>query len=133
MNERGKQWLERCNQLIINKLEESIPGMTVYQDNVAEDEFDALEGEYHYIIFETLGMSKLQESNRGINQSVLIRYYSEGKDDLDGVMLDIITTLENNKHSFVNSEKFTIQKGETNGYVDSIELTFTRTVKYESC
>lgn len=128
MNEKGKQWLNRCNNLITTKLEENISDLTVYQDNVSEDEFDELEGEYHYIIYETLGMRKTESGS--IVQEVFIRYFSEMKDDLDGIMLDIITILEENKHTFVNSDKFAIQKGEEDNYVDALELTFTRPVKY---
>lgn len=45
-------------------------------------------------------------------------------------MLDIIATLEATGHSFQRSDKTAIQKGETDKYIDEIEIYVTRLVKY---
>jgi hypothetical protein len=131
MNEKSKVYLQKLNQLLITGLEENIADITVFQDNVTEEEFQNMNGEYHFIIFETLGMSKPENpKNTGLVQDVTVRYYSEGKDDLDGMMLDIISILENNKHTFKSSTKQAIRKGETDEYTDEIIFTFSRSVKY---
>ncbi|MEC2862794.1 hypothetical protein P9Y72_07190, partial [Bacillus cereus] len=65
-----------------------------------------------------------------LRQSVLIRYYSENRDDLDERMLDIISILESTGHSFRHSNKTSIQKGEMDEYIDEIEINVTRLVKY---
>jgi len=132
MNEKGKAYLEQLNQLLITGLESNIPDITVFQDNITEEEFQKMEGEYHHIIFETLGMSKPEDPKKiGLVQDVIVRYYSQGRDDLDGMMLDIISILEKNKHIFKSSTKEGIRKGETDHYVDEIVFTFSRAVKYE--
>lgn len=112
------------NSLLIKKLNEAF-NVEVYQDQVSEDE----EKDYHYFIFETGGFEQT-ESRFTLRQHVLIRYYSENRDDLDERMLDIIATLEDTGHSFQRSDKTSIQKGETDEYIDEIEIYVTRLVKY---
>ncbi|EEM04480.1 hypothetical protein bmyco0002_29680 [Bacillus pseudomycoides] len=97
----------------------------VYQDQVSEDE----EKDYHYFIFETGGFEKT-DSKFTLKQNVLIRYYSENRDDLDERMLDIIAALEAAGNSFQHSNKTSIQKGELDEYIDEIEIYVTRIVKY---
>ncbi|EJS13411.1 MULTISPECIES: hypothetical protein [Bacillus] len=123
-NEQSKKRLQKMNGLLINKLNEAFD-VEVYQDQVSEDE----EEDYHYFIFETGGFKKT-ESKMTLRQNVLIRYYSENRDDLDERMLDIIATLEATGHSFQHSDKTSIQKGEMDEYIDEIEINVTRLVKY---
>ncbi|MGM9925169.1 MAG: hypothetical protein ACI35R_13070 [Bacillus sp. (in: firmicutes)] len=124
MNEKQKQYLRKLNEKLMEALKATVP-VNVYQDNVAEDE----EENFHYFIFETLGFTK-SENKGSLRQGVLVRYYSEGRDDLDELSLDIISTMEANKHIFVSSEKIGIQKGETDSYIDELTFTFIRLVKY---
>ncbi|MEK4635186.1 hypothetical protein NST14_03105 [Bacillus sp. FSL W8-0519] len=123
-NEQSKKRLQKMNSLLIKKLNEAF-NVEIYQDQVSEDE----EENYHYFIFETGGFEKT-ENQFTLRQHVLIRYYSENRDDLDERMLDIIATLEATGHSFQRSDKTSIQKGETDEYVDEIEIYVTRSVKY---
>lgn len=123
-NEQSKKRLQKMNSLLIKKLNEAF-NVEVYQDQVSEDE----EKDYHYFIFETGGFEQT-ESRFTLRQHVLIRYYSENRDDLDERMLDIIATLEDTGHSFQRSDKTSIQKGETDEYIDEIEIYVTRLVKY---
>lgn len=123
-NEQSKNRLRKMNSLLIKKLNEAF-NVEVYQDQVSEDE----EEDYHYFIFETGGFEQT-ESKFTLRQHVLIRYYSENRDDLDERMLEIIATLEATGHSFQRSDKTSIQKGETDEYIDEIEIYVTRLVKY---
>ncbi|MEI2313668.1 hypothetical protein [Bacillus nitratireducens] len=123
-NEQSKKRLQKMNGLLINKLNEAFD-VEVYQDQVSEDE----EEDYHYFIFETGGFEKT-ENKLTLRQNVLIRYYSENRDDLDERMLDIIATLEATGHSFQHSNKTSIQKGEMDEYIDEIEIYVTRLIKY---
>ncbi|MGQ8823186.1 hypothetical protein ACUTUE_07415 [Bacillus sp. NA_146.1] len=123
-NEQSKKRLQKLNSLLIEKLKKAF-NVEVYQDQVSEDE----EKDYHYFIFETGGFEQT-ESKFTLQQHVLIRYYSENRDDLDERMLDIIATLEATGHSFQRSDKTSIQKGETDEYIDEIEIYVTRLVKY---
>jgi len=123
-NEQSKKRLQKMNSLLISKLKEQFE-IGVYQDQVSEDE----EKDYHYFIFETGGFEKT-DSKFTLKQNVLIRYYSENRDDLDERMLDIIAALEAAGHSFQHSNKTSIQKGELDEYIDEIEIYVTRIVKY---
>ncbi|MCX2825263.1 MULTISPECIES: hypothetical protein [Bacillus] len=123
-NEQSKKRLQKMNSLLISKLKEQFE-IGVYQDQVSEDE----EKDYHYFIFETGGFEKT-DSKFTLKQNVLIRYYSENRDDLDERMLDIIAALEAAGNSFQHSNKTSIQKGELDEYIDEIEIYVTRIVKY---
>ncbi|MED1539463.1 MULTISPECIES: hypothetical protein [Bacillus] len=123
-NEQSKKRLQKMNSLLISKLKEHFE-VGVYQDQVSEDE----EENYHYFIFETGGFEKT-DNKFTLKQNVLIRYYSENRDDLDERMLDIIAALESAGHSFQHSNKTSIQKGELDEYIDEIEIYVTRLVKY---
>nr|WP_231619663.1 hypothetical protein [Fictibacillus sp. 5RED26] len=126
MNNQSKERLKKLNNLLVTSLEAAF-NVTVYQDQVSEDE----ETDYHYFIYETGGFTKKAEQNKSLLvQDVTLRYYSENRDDLDEVTIDIITLLERNGHIFKNSLKAAIQKGDTDSYVDEIELNFTRAFKY---
>lgn len=130
MNEQAKQRLDKLNQLLINSLEQEL-AIKVYQDNVSEDELKQdLNGVYHFIIFETGGMRRAEEKRFTLLQDMLIRFYAENVDDLDGIQLDVISILESNGYEFINSTKGAIQKGQEDAYVDGIEFTFTRSLKY---
>lgn len=126
LNNQSKERLKKLNNLLVTSLEAAF-NVTVYQDQVSEDE----ETDYHYFIYETGGFTKKAEQNKSLLvQDVTLRYYSENRDDLDEVTIDIITLLERNGHIFKNSLKAAIQKGDTDSYVDEIELNFTRAFKY---
>ncbi|MDF2605902.1 MAG: hypothetical protein K0S34_92 [Bacillales bacterium] len=124
MNEKSKERIQKLNRLLVESLETTF-GVNVYQDQVSEDE----EANYHYFIFETGGFVPTQ-TDYTLNQEVLVRYYSENRDDLDERTLDIISVLKNAGYSFLRSQKSSIQKGETDSYVDEIELYFNRALKY---
>lgn len=125
MNQQSKERLRKMNNLLVSKLEESF-GVSVYQDSVSEDEEEG----YHYFIFETGGFTKSNTSNSTLIQDVLVRYYSENRDDLDERVLDIISLLEGIGYFFKNSIKEGIQIGDTDAYIDGIEINLTRNVKY---
>jgi hypothetical protein len=126
LNNQSKERLKKLNSLLVTSLESAF-NVTVYQDQVSEDE----ETDYHYFIFETGGFTKNAEQNKNLLvQDVTVRYYSENRDDLDEVTIDIITTLERSGYIFKNSVKTAIQKGDTDSYVDEIELNFVRALKY---
>lgn len=122
--EKAKARIKKLNDLLIKKLHETI-GLPIYQDSVSEDE----QVDFNYFIFETIGFQK-GESNAFLVQEILLRFISENRDDLDEITLDIIAALgESGQHHFQNSNKVAIRKGETDSFIDEVELTFTRTVK----
>lgn len=130
MNEGTKVRLAKLNQALINSLEELL-SVPVYQDAVSDDELkNDLNGVYHYVIFETGGMRRADEKKFTLVQDVLVRFYAEGVDDLDGIQVDVISTLESKGYQLVNSDKGSVRKGSEDAYVDAIEFNLTRSLKY---
>lgn len=130
MNKATKARIEKLDAALINALETNI-GAKVYQDSVSEDELkDDLNGVYHFVIFETGGMRRADDKKFTLVQDVLVRLYAENMDNLDGLQIDVISSLESSGYSFVNSNKGSVQKGQEDAYVDGIEFNFTRSLKY---
>lgn len=128
MNEAAKAYLKKLDKQLIDKL--TALGWKVYQDNVTQDELtNDLNGVYQYIIFETGGMQRAQDKEFSLYQDILVRLYAEGVDDLDGVQIDVISSLEGSTYRFINSTKGSIQKGQEESYIDGIEFNFRRSIK----
>jgi hypothetical protein len=123
-NKQSKKRLRKMNEHLVTKLEEVFK-VNVYQDQVSAEE----EKSYNYIIFETGGFERT-DSLYTLKQNVLVRYYSENRDDLDEVLFDLISTIDGIKYTFVRSDKTSIQKGETDSFVDELIVHVTRSVKY---
>lgn len=130
MNEKTKERLKRLDNDLITNLESNF-SIKVFQDNVSEDELkNDLGGIYKYIIFETGGMRRPEEKKFTLIQDILVRFYAEGVDDLDGIQIDVISILESKGYFLVDSTKGSIQKGNEDSFVDAIEFNFTRSIKY---
>ncbi|HHR2482207.1 TPA: hypothetical protein ACSY27_00040 [Listeria monocytogenes] len=134
MNEATKERITKLNEYLITKLSENT-GLNVYQDNVSETELnEEMNGVYDYIIFSTGGFSKSDTSQFTLIQEVTVQVATENTSDLDGLQIDIITSLEGtggaDPYYFLNSTKGQVQKGQQDGYVDALELIFTRSFKY---
>lgn len=120
--------LEKLNNFLVTKLEKTF-NIPVFQDQVREDEMEELQKEtLEFFIYETGGFTKQNE--KSVSQEVLIKYFSENRDDLDARMLDIAGALDGQVYNFKRSVKTTVRKAETDDYVDYIELYFTRVIKY---
>ncbi|EAG2314593.1 hypothetical protein BZD61_09065 [Listeria monocytogenes] len=134
MNEATKERITKLNEYLITKISENT-GLNVYQDNVSETELnEEMNGVYDYIIFSTGGFSKSDTSQFTLIQEVTVQVATENTSDLDGLQIDIITSLEGTggagSYYFLNSTKGQVQKGQQDGYVDALELIFTRSFKY---
>jgi hypothetical protein len=126
MNEQSKERLRKMNKMLVEKLEGFFKAR-VYQNRVSKND----EGKYPYFIVETGGFER-KENSFLLKQTVPIRYYSENRDDLDEMLLDLISTLEGMKYSFVRSTKKSIPKDGVDGYVDELLVHVTRSIKYAS-
>lgn len=127
MNDRMKEHLVTQNKLIIEKLSGYF-GLSVYQDDVAEDEAT---NKFHFFIFETGEMAST-ESDQYVTQDVYVHFVSEKRDDLDECTLDIISILKSIKFTFVRTIKERYQKGETDSFVDRISIQVRRRIKVDN-
>lgn len=130
MIQKTKQRIDELDARLVSSLGEVI-GVPVYQDHVTEEEFKKeLRGKYRYIIFETGGIKRAEDKQYTLIQEVLVRLYTEDFPNVDYLQIDVIATLEKNGYVFVSSEKTAIKKGKEDAYVDELEFTFTRALKY---
>ncbi|HEL7507734.1 hypothetical protein [Enterococcus faecalis] len=135
LNERNKQRLRKLNKYLVDSIEE-LSGLLVFEDQVGEDSLSEIEeetGGYNYFIYETGGFVLTSEQSQ-LNQVVLLRFYSQNRDDLDEFCLDVISTLEKEQRKFYTfqySNKTSIQVGKEDNYVDEVEFFFLRRLKYE--
>lgn len=104
-------------------------GLPVFEDEIAEDEeAEFVNNEYHCFVFETLGMTKMDDL-KSINQVIAIYYYSENRDDLDERTIDIINALKDiPKVTFDSSTKQRLQKKDTDQFVDRVVLAYNRQI-----
>lgn len=127
----AKQRLKKANDFLIKTMTE-LTDLEVFQDTVSDDQLNEViekTSGYNYFRFETGGFSKA-ENNRELSQLVLLSFYSENRDDLDMLQLDIIEALDGKVYSFVSSKKAAIQKQKQDAYIDEIQFVFRRSVLY---
>ena len=135
LNERNKKRLKQLNKYLVDGLEE-LSGLLVFEDQVGEESLSEIEektGGYNYFIYETGGFVLTPEQSQ-LKQVVLLRFYSQNRDDLDEFCLDVISTLEKEQRKFYTfqySNKSSIQIGKEDNYVDEVEFFFLRRLKYE--
>lgn len=130
MIQKTKRQIDELDARLVDSLTAAID-VPVYQDHVTEDEFKKeLKGRYRYIIFETGGMKRAEDKQFTLIQQVLVRLYTEEMPNVNHLQIDVITTLEKNGYVFESSEKTAIKKGKEDAYVDELEFTFTRALKY---
>lgn len=127
----AKQRLKKANDFLIKTMTE-LTELEVFQDTVSDDQLNEVMEKtsgYNYFRFETGGFSKA-ENTRELSQLVLLSFYSENRDDLDMLQLDIIEALDGKVYSFVSSKKAAIQKQKQDAYIDEIQFIFRRSVLY---
>ncbi len=117
------------NEFLITNIE-SLSSIGIFEDSISEDHLKEIEKEtsgYNYFIYQTSGFS-LSEDKTVYHQEVLLRFYSENRDDLDEFSLDIIDAVEKSGklYTFLYSDKTSIQKGKEDVYIDEIEFYFRR-------
>lgn len=127
----AKQRLKKANEFLIKAMTE-LTRFEVFQDTVSDDQLNEViekTSGYNYFRFETGGFSK-SDNGKELSQLVLLSFYSENRDDLDEMQLDIIEALNGKVYSFVSSKKAAIQKQKQDAYIDEIQFIFRRNVIY---
>lgn len=115
------------NKFLVETVEKKF-NLKVFEDQIGESSLGEVEedtGGKNYFIYETGGYSRSQ-NRKELKQIVLLRFYSEKRDDLDEISLDIIELLEDGPYEFQYSNKSSYQLGKEDDYVDEIEFYFLR-------
>lgn len=132
MLEKNEARLEKMNNFLITVVEKQSE-LSIYEDSVSEEELVRIRKEtdgWNYFIYETSGFT-LSSDKAFLNQTVLLRFYSENRDDLDIFSLKLIHALDGKVMTFIKSQKSAIKKGKEDAYVDEIEFYFKRSFKNE--
>lgn len=128
----NKTRLSKMNQFLIKTVEE-VSKLEVFEDSISESQLEQIRketGGWNYFIYETSGFT-LSDDRSFFSQSVLLRFYSENRDDLDIFSLELISALDGKIMKFVQSRKAAIKKGKEDAYIDEVEFYFTRSFKNE--
>jgi len=132
LNEKGVKWLNKTTDALVTVLKQEFPDKPIYEDEIPKDKLEEVGYQYNHIVYETGNIQRAQPDSKGLNQEVIVTYYSENKDNLDGVMITLISILEGT-HYYKLSEAFKgiTQKAETEDFVDAVEVRLTRQIKYD--
>lgn len=108
-------------------------GLSVYEDEVAEDEEEQLFNSDKYNFF-TIEYSNINatESPTQLSQIIIIDYYSEDRHDVWEVVVDVITKVKNIKAvAFDRARKERLRMSESERYIDRVSIVFKRVIKLE--
>lgn len=118
----------RNQRIAINEAlsKHSIP---VYENEMAEDEYDEFISGNRLSMVVATGEIVPTGDNKSMSQAVFIEYYSFNTEDVDEKTLEIILGLNLVKAiKFVKSYKNRVQIGETSEYLDRVTLHFERKI-----
>ncbi|KAA0547573.1 hypothetical protein FZW96_12050 [Bacillus sp. BGMRC 2118] len=133
MNEKSKEKMREQKTLIVEGLTNHFETIPLFEDEMAEDEEKVfVDSKYHLMVLQ-MGEFIPTSNTGGLTQTFTIDYYSEERDDVDEMLVDIITivgkvpTVE-----FVRTNKLRARVGDIDRFIDVVTLEFKRMVKYES-
>lgn len=131
MNERTKKFMKEQREEIFNRLNNF--GLSVYEDEIAEDEEQELINSDKYNFF-TLEFSDIRSTGnlKQLSQIIIVDYYSENRNDVDEMVIDIITLLKKVKGiNFDTTRKDRLQMKDTERYIDRVSIIFKRMIPIE--
>lgn len=108
-------------------------GLSVYEDEIAEDEEQELINSDKYNFF-TLEFSDIRSTGnlKQLSQLIIVDYYSENRNDVDEMVIDIITLLKKVKGiNFDTTRKDRLQMKDTERYIDRVSIIFKRMIPIE--
>lgn len=130
MNEKTKKFMKDQRSEVFQGLKEAF-ALPVYVDEIAEDEESTLAIPYNFFIIQTGDLRPVKETRR-IEQPVHVNYYSEEKDDVEEMIIDIITVISGIKGlTFAGAHLERLQAKDTDRFVDWVEVTFRRVIPIE--
>jgi hypothetical protein len=133
MNEKSKRLMAEQKDQIFSLLEK-YSGLKVYEDEIAEDEEEELLNLEKYNFY-TLAMGNFrpaQEPAKSIAQDIVIDYYSENRDDVDDVTIDVISLISTIKGMrFNGTQKDRLRVKDMDRYIDRVSFLFRRVIPIE--
>lgn len=129
MNEKTKAFMEKQRSGIFEAL--STFELPVYEDEIAEDEErELLQSEmYNFFTIDFGDIVNVRDNITKLSQMVVIEYYSENKNDVDEVTVDLITLLRKvSAVSFDQSRKERLKMKDTERYIDRVSIVLRRVI-----
>ena len=116
---------------LVNEIEKAFPHIPFYEDEIAEDEEKKLvKGKYSAFVL-SMGDISPNENKSYLSQEVVIDYYSENRDDVDEMILDVVVAVENVKtFKFVSASKVRARVKDSQRFIDVVSIEFSRSLKY---
>lgn len=108
-------------------------GLSVYEDEVAEDEEEDLLNADNYNFF-TLEYSDISSTAnfKNLSQIIVVDYYAENRTDVWETVTDVITDIKQVKAiTFERATKERLKMKDTERYVDRVSIIFKRMIILE--
>lgn len=130
MNEQEKKRLTTQTITIKKKLEDHFK-LKVVQDFLSKDEKDELGDSYNYFIIEEDGFDTPTDENGkySVSQSVYVTFYSEGRENLTGDQLDVLTLLHSPTFKFNGTEVNHLKLDNQDRFIDQVIFSFKRIIR----
>ncbi|WP_144461769.1 hypothetical protein [Siminovitchia fortis] len=133
MNEKSKRLMAEQKKKIFSSLKDHF-GLEVYEDEIAEDEEEQLLNldKYNFFTLEMSNFRPAQDPARSISQDVIIDYYSEKRDDVDEVSIDVISLISAIKGMrFTGTQRERLRVKDMDRYIDRVSFLFRRVIPIE--
>ncbi|MDZ5712241.1 hypothetical protein [Jeotgalibacillus haloalkalitolerans] len=133
MNDKSKVRMREQIESVIEKIEAAFPDLLIFQDEISANELKAFQdGEDYFCIVFTTGDFNSGDSKKFLTQDFMLDYYSENRDDVDEMIIDLITLMDQVKtFEFETTAKQRFKVKDTERYVDVTAIEFKRKVQYE--
>lgn len=130
LNPKAKDYMKSQKEQLVNEIKMAFPNVPFYEDEIAEDEEKKfVKGKYLAFVL-SMGDFSPNENESVLSQDVFIDYYSENRDDVDEMILDIIATMKKVKtFKFVSAEKVRARVKDTKRFIDVVSIEFRRSLK----
>lgn len=123
--------MRKQKSLIYEGLSEAFQ-LPIFEDEIAEDEVERFfQNGFECFILET-GEFEPTDDNRKITQNIRIYYYSENRDDVDEMIIDIISVCTKAPSvTFTRSTKERVQVKDVDRFIDRATIQFRRVIPIE--
>lgn len=131
LNPKAKPYMKNQKEQLVNEIKQSFPSIPFFEDEIAEDEEKKLvKGKYSAFVL-LMGDLSPNENEGYLSQEVVLDYYSENRDDVDEMILDIVATIKNVKtFKFANASKVRARVKDSQRFIDVVSIEFIRSIKY---
>lgn len=133
MNEKTKRYMKEQRDSIFQSLKTF--ELAVYEDEIAEDEEEELLSADSYNFF-TLDFGEFRDTQniKQLTQTIVIEYYSENKNNVDEMTVDLITMLKSIKGiNFDRTVKERLKMKDTERYIDRVSIILKRMIPIVCC